>query len=85
MREIDLFNQINPYGVIPSRTECPLELKRVWQLWNNYTTDQASTNICVDGEIGTVLKAYREVFFNAFQMMNETTLLDTRRIGRKVQ
>jgi len=61
MREIDLFTQINPYGVVPSRTECPLELKRVWQLWENYTTSPASTNICVDGEIGTVLKAYREV------------------------
>ena len=66
MREIDLFTQINPYGVVPSRTECPLELKRVWQLWENYTTSPASTNICVDGEIGTVLKAYREVPENIF-------------------
>ena len=64
MREIDLFTQINPYGVVPSRTECPLELKRVWQLWENYTTSPDSTNICVDGEIGTVLKAYREVTEN---------------------
>ncbi|XP_065070072.1 uncharacterized protein LOC135695054 [Rhopilema esculentum] len=65
MREIDLFHQINPYGVIPSRTSCPLELQRVWQLWDNYTTNQNDTNICVDGEIGTVLKAYREVKIGA--------------------
>lgn len=40
----------------------PLELRRWWSFWPNYTdVDPASTTICVDGEIGTVLKTYREV------------------------
>eukprot|EP00794_Sanderia_malayensis_P007677 gene7677-8513_t len=61
MREIDLLHQINPYGVVPSRTSCPLELRRVWEQWQNYSTHASDTNICVDGEIGTVLKTYREI------------------------
>lgn len=61
MREIDLLHQINPYGVVPSRTSCPLELRRVWEQWENYSTYASSTNICVDGEMGTVLKTYREI------------------------
>ena len=61
MREIDLLHQINPYGVVPSRTEAPLELRRVWATWLDYSTAASSQNICVDGEIGTVLKTYREV------------------------
>lgn len=40
----------------------PLELRRQWTFWPNYTdVNPASTTICVDGEIGTVLKTYREV------------------------
>jgi len=65
MREIDLVHMITPHGVIPSRTTCPLELRRQWQLWENYATDPASCTICVDGEIGTVLKTYREVLHGA--------------------
>lgn len=45
-----------------SRTTVPLELRRGWTFWPNYTdVNPASTTICVDGEIGTVLKTYREV------------------------
>ena len=44
-----------------SRTPCPLEITRQWNNWKNYQIDAASTYICVDGEIGTVLKVYREV------------------------
>ena len=45
-----------------SRTTVPLELRRQWTFWPNYTdVNPASTTICVDGEIGTVLKTYREV------------------------
>ncbi|XP_057299681.1 uncharacterized protein LOC130630273 [Hydractinia symbiolongicarpus] len=60
MREIDLLHQITPHGVIPSRTPCPLELKRLWATWPDYSTSPTSTAICVDGEIGTIFKAYRE-------------------------
>ena len=50
-----------------SRTTLPLELRRQWSFWPDYTiVNPASTSICVDGEIGTVLKTYREVLKNAF-------------------
>ncbi|XP_065657388.1 non-lysosomal glucosylceramidase isoform X2 [Hydra vulgaris] len=61
MREIDLLFQITPHGVVPSRSPCPLELRRLWTTWENYSTDPASCMICVDGELGTVLKTYREI------------------------
>jgi hypothetical protein len=62
MRETDLQQQISPNSIIPSRTTVPLELRRQWTFWPNYTDiNQASTAICVDGEIGTVNKTYREV------------------------
>ena len=44
-----------------SRTNCPLELRRIWNDWEDYSTNPDSTTICVDGEIGTILKVYREV------------------------
>ena len=45
-----------------SRTIVPLELRRQWTFWPNYTdVNPASSAVCVDGEIGTVLKTYREV------------------------
>ncbi|XP_032237867.2 uncharacterized protein LOC5512611 [Nematostella vectensis] len=61
MRNVDLLLQITPTAVIPSRTTVPLTLRRVWTFWENYTEDPASTMICVDGDVGTVLKTYREV------------------------
>jgi uncharacterized protein (DUF608 family) len=66
MRETDLQQQISPNSIIPSRTTVPLELRRQWTFWPNYTDiNQASTAICVDGEIGTVNKTYREVLQGA--------------------
>ncbi len=42
----------------------PLELRRQWSFWPNYTDiDPASCAICVDGEIGAVIKLYREVLY----------------------
>ncbi|PFX22524.1 hypothetical protein AWC38_SpisGene12961 [Stylophora pistillata] len=68
MRVLDLKEQIAPNAIIPSRTTVPLELRRLWSFWPNYTdVNPASTTICVDGEIGTVLKAYREVLQGASQ------------------
>ncbi|CAH3116002.1 unnamed protein product, partial [Pocillopora meandrina] len=68
MRVVDLKEQIAPNAIIPSRTTVPLELRRWWSFWPNYTdVDPASTTICVDGEIGTVLKTYREVLQGATQ------------------
>ncbi|XP_065909541.1 non-lysosomal glucosylceramidase-like [Dysidea avara] len=62
MRNVDLQQQISPNAIIPSRTTLPLELRRQWSFWPDYTiVNPASTAICVDGEIGTVLKTYREV------------------------
>ncbi|XP_062522420.1 non-lysosomal glucosylceramidase-like [Corticium candelabrum] len=66
MRGVDLQEQISPNSIIPSRTTVPLELRRQWSFWPNYTDiSQASTAICVDGEIGTVNKTYREVLQGA--------------------
>jgi hypothetical protein len=43
----------------------PLLVKREWEGWDwvdkDDVTDLASTRICLDGDLGTVLKAYREV------------------------
>ena len=48
-----------------SRTVMPLMAKREWESWDWYNpddvTDLASTRICLDGDLGTVLKTYREV------------------------
>ena len=44
----------------------PLELRRQWTFWPQYTQiDPSSTAICVDGEIGTVIKLYRDVLNGA--------------------
>jgi len=61
MRGIDLLHNITPWGAIPSRTPCPMLITRQWNNWKNYKIDQASTYVCLDGEIGTVLKVYREI------------------------
>lgn len=48
-----------------SRTTMPLLVKREWEDWNwcdkDDPTDLSSTRICLDGDLGTVLKTYREV------------------------
>ena len=44
----------------------PLELRRQWTFWPSYTQiDPSSCAICVDGEIGAVIKLYREVLYGA--------------------
>jgi hypothetical protein len=66
MRAVDLTQQIAPNAIIPSRTTVPLELRRQWSFWPQYTQiDPSSTAICVDGEIGTVIKLYRDVLNGA--------------------
>ncbi|XP_065838612.1 non-lysosomal glucosylceramidase-like isoform X2 [Oscarella lobularis] len=66
MRAIDLQEQLSPNAIIPSRTTVPLELRRQWTFWPDYTEiDPSSRMICVDGEIGTVNKTYREVLQGA--------------------
>ncbi len=56
MRMTDLVEQISPWGSIPHRTVLPLYLPRPW-------TDfiGGPRNPAMDGELGTVLKTYREV------------------------
>lgn len=56
MRITDLVDQISPWGSIPHRTVLPLYLRRAW-------TDfiGGPRNPAMDGELGTVLKTYREV------------------------
>ncbi|CAB4007959.1 Non-lysosomal glucosylceramidase [Paramuricea clavata] len=65
LRNIDLLHNIAPNAIIPSRTTMPLLAKRDWEGWNwwdgDNITDLASTSICLDGDLGTVLKAYREI------------------------
>ncbi|XP_065838479.1 non-lysosomal glucosylceramidase-like isoform X2 [Oscarella lobularis] len=66
MRAVDLQAQLSPNAILPSRTTVPLELRRQWSFWPDYTqVNPASTSICVDGEIGTVNKTYREVLQGA--------------------
>ena len=62
MRRTDLIDQISPWGSIPHRTTLPLYLPRPW-------TDfiGGPRNPAMDGELGTVLKAYREVRHGADQ------------------
>eukprot|EP00118_Oscarella_pearsei_P025243 m.307818 g.307818 ORF g.307818 m.307818 type:complete len:1014 (+) comp42860_c0_seq1:626-3667(+) len=68
MRSVDLQEQISPNAIIPSRTTVPLELRRQWSFWPDYSSvNPASTAICVDGEIGTINKTYREVLQGAPQ------------------
>lgn len=56
MRRTDLIDQISPWGSIPHRTLLPLYLPR---LWDDFIG--GPRNPAMDGEFGTVLKAYREV------------------------
>lgn len=56
MRRTDLIDQISPWGSIPHRTALPLYLPRPW---NEFIG--GPRNPAMDGELGTVLKTYREV------------------------
>jgi len=56
MREVDLLVQMSPDGAIPHRTLLPLDLPRPWGLKIG-----GPDNPALDGELGTVLKVYREV------------------------
>lgn len=56
MRVTDLVDQISPWGSIPHRTVLPLYLRRAWDDFIG-----GPRNPAMDGELGTVLKTYREV------------------------
>ena len=56
MRHTDLIDQISPWGSIPHRTVLPLYLPRPWEVFIG-----GPRNPAMDGELGTVLKTYREV------------------------
>jgi uncharacterized protein (DUF608 family) len=56
MRRTDLIEQISPWGSIPHRTTLPLYLPRPWEVFIG-----GPRNPAMDGELGTVLKTYREV------------------------
>jgi len=56
MRRTDLIDQMSPQGAIPHRTPLPLYLPRPW---NEFIGGPRSP--AMDGELGTVLKTYREV------------------------
>ncbi|XP_028403641.1 uncharacterized protein LOC114526285 [Dendronephthya gigantea] len=65
MRNIDLLYNIAPNAIMPSRTTMPLLVKREWEDWDwcnkDDPVDLSSTRICLDGDLGTVLKTYREI------------------------
>ncbi|MEA3337888.1 MAG: GH116 family glycosyl-hydrolase [Chloroflexota bacterium] len=56
MRHTDLVEQMSPQGAIPHRTPLPLYLSRPWSEFIG-----GPRNPAMDGELGTVLKTYREV------------------------
>ncbi len=60
MRETDLKEQISAQGAIPHRTPLPLYLSRPWDEFIG-----GPRNPAMDGELGTVLKAYREIRYGA--------------------
>ncbi len=60
MRRTDLVDQISPWGSIPHRTVLPLYLPRAWDAFIG-----GPRNPAMDGELGTVLKTYREVLHGA--------------------
>ncbi|HUX76267.1 MAG TPA: GH116 family glycosyl-hydrolase [Anaerolineae bacterium] len=62
MRRTDLIDQMSPEGAIPHRTPLPLNLARPW---NEFIG--GPRNPAMDGELGTVLKTYREVRHGAGQ------------------
>jgi len=62
MRRTDLIDQMSPQGAIPHRTPLPLYLARPWN-----EIIGGPRNPAMDGELGTVLKTYREVRHGAGQ------------------
>jgi non-lysosomal glucosylceramidase len=60
MRRTDLVDQMSPWGSIPHRTVLPLYLARPWEVFIG-----GPRNPAMDGELGTVLKTYREVLHGA--------------------
>ena len=49
-------------SIVPlRRVPVPLVLRPMWMYWKDYETVMASQSACVDGEMGSVLKLYREV------------------------
>ena len=62
MRRTDLIDQMSPEGAIPHRTPLPLTMPRPW---NEFIG--GPRNPAMDGELGTVLKTYREVRHGADQ------------------
>jgi non-lysosomal glucosylceramidase len=60
MRRTDLIDQMSPWGSIPHRTTLPLYLARPWDAFIG-----GPRNPAMDGELGTVLKTYREVLHDA--------------------
>jgi uncharacterized protein (DUF608 family) len=62
MRCTDLIDQMSPWGAIPHRTPLPLYLRRPWDEFIG-----GPRNPAMDGELGTVLKTYREVRHGACQ------------------
>lgn len=61
MRANDLQLQLSPGGIIPSRSTVPIWLRRQWDFWPDFSQSTPNQDTCTDGEIGTVLKLYREV------------------------
>lgn len=62
MRRTELIDQISPWGSIPHRTPLPRYLPRPWTEFIG-----GPRNPAMDGELGTVLKTYREVRHGAGQ------------------
>jgi uncharacterized protein (DUF608 family) len=62
MRQTDLIDQMSPWGSIPHRTPLPLYLPRPWHEFIG-----GPRNPAMDGELGTILKTYREVRHGAGQ------------------
>ncbi len=59
MREVELFHQLDPKGELPHRVTLPLSLPRPWD------TDIGGPLHCaLDGMLGAILKAYREVLIS---------------------
>ena len=74
MRITDLVERISPYGAIPERSVLPAaSVKQEWALWPDFKGDNSQTGqnlVCIDGEIGTILKTYRELQQGGRSLLN---------------